>query len=256
MGTSKRLTAFLICIVLLAASLISCVNQDQGGNTDLQTDKYIASVRIKYATNDAKMKAAVDALNATASTLKVDGDDVSIVTSASVNGISNTNEYTYVGGVLYQAKSLAVSDKTITVKERAAMTADQRSSLISKAGPGAGIGIGDFLDIEMNTYNNSDEYVCSNMLDESKESLRKIIAKSFEGVGTVAIEDASYRLEMKGERNISSVLSCDLVINMDGVDYKVTMHLYYEYDYDAEFSILSPENADSYTEVSVDGIIG
>ena len=43
---------------------------------------------------------------------------------------------------------------------------------------------------------------------------------------------------------------------MDGVDYKVTMHLYYEYDYDAEFSILSPENADSYTEVSVDDIIG
>ena len=69
MGTSKRLTAFLICIVLLAASLISCVNQDQGGNTDLQTDKYIASVRIKYATNDAKMKAAVDAGGATAAKL-------------------------------------------------------------------------------------------------------------------------------------------------------------------------------------------
>ena len=193
----------------------------------------------------------------TTSTLTVVGENLKLVTTASVDDISAQNEYIYIDGVLYQSRSVKISDKSITVLERAAIGADQRDSLISKAGPGAGISIGDFLNFEVNTYDDITEYVCSDMLDDSKESLRQIIAESFEGMGAIVmIDSASYRVEIRNDRNQSSVLSCNLVINMDGVDYEVTMHLYYDYDYDAEISISVPENADAYTEVSADEIIG
>ena len=202
------------------------------------------------------MKAAIDALSTT-STLTVVGETLKLVTTASVDDISAQNEYIYIDEVLYQSRSVKISDKSVTVLERAAIGADQRDSLISKAGPGAGISIGDFLNFEINTYDDITEYVCSDMLDDSKESLRQIIAESFEGMGAIVmIDSASYRVEIRNDRNQSSVLSCNLVINMDGVDYEVTMHLYYDYDYDADISISVPENADAYTEVSADEIIG
>ncbi len=263
MSFIKKLTAFLICMTVLCGCLVSCVNPDSGDNsgnddqTPLQSDRYVATVKIKYATNDNKMKAAIDALGTPTTTLTVDGDDLKLVTSATLDDISTSNEYIYVGGVLYQTKSLTVSDKSVTVLESAAMSQDQLSSLISKAGPGAGIGIGDFLDFEINTYGDITEYNCGDMLDDSKESLRKIVAKGFDGIGAIVrIDSASYKLEIKNGRNHSSILSCDIIVTLDGVDHEITMHLYYDYDYDADVSISAPDNADEYTEVSVDKIIG
>ena len=257
MSTINKLIALLACVTLILGCLVSCLGDtpDVGGE-EPQSDKYVANIRIKYATNDAKMKAAIDALSTT-STLTVVGETLKLVTTASVDDISAQNEYIYIDEVLYQSRSVKISDKSVTVLERATIGAEQRDSLISKAGPGAGISIGDFLNFEINTYDDITEYVCSDMLDDSKESLRQIIAESFEGMGAIVmIDSASYRVEIKNDRNQSSVLSCNLVINMDGVDYEVTMHLYYDYDYDAEISISVPENADAYTEVSADEIIG
>ena len=260
MTVIKKLTALIICITSLCGCLISCVdpnNTGDGDQTPLQSDRYVANISIRYATNDAKMKGTIDAIGTPTSTLTVDGDDLKIVTTAELKDISTSNEYIYVDGVLYQAKSLNVSDKSVTLLERATVGEDQRDSLISKAGPGAAIGIGDFLNFEINTYGDITEYNCNEMLEDSKESLRQIISKSFDGFGAiVVIQSAVYKLEIKNDRNHSSVLSCNLVITMDGVDYEVTMHLYYDYNYDAEVSITAPENADAYTEVSSDDIIG
>ena len=261
MSVTKRFWALLICISLLCGCLISCVNpnpDENAGNTDqpLQSDRYIAKISIKYATVDSKMKAAIDALNTT-STLTVDGESVKVITSAALNDISTVDEYIYLDGVVYQTMSLTVGDKSVTTLERASMSAEQSDELISKAGPGAGISIGDFLNVDINTYGEIIEYSCSNMLEDSKESLRQIFAKSFDSVGAIVIIDsATYKLEVKDDRNHSSILSCKLVVTMDGVDYEVTMHLSYSYDYDAEISVTAPENKDAYTEVSFDEIIG
>lgn len=263
MSVLRKLTALLICMVVLCGCFISCVNPNPDGNSGqgdeapLQSDRYVVTVRIKYATNDDKMKAAVDAMGAPGATLTVNGDDLKLVTNANLDDISASNEYTYVGGVLYHATTVAVADKSVSSYEKAAMSADERDRLISKAGTGAAIGIGDFLTQERNTVGDLTVYTCDSVTDEARESLCNIFAARFDGLGAIVrIDSASYQLEMKDGRNHSSILSCNFIVTMDGTDYEITMHLYYDYDYDAEISISAPQDVDGYTEVSVDEIIG
>ena len=249
---TKRLTALFLLVMVLCGCLASCINPNQGGNS--QTDKYVASIRIKYATNDDKMKAAVDAIGAPTAALSVVGEDIRLVTNAAVNSVSVSNEYIYIGGTLYNEKSVTVGDKSITERKCATMNQDQRASLISKAGPGADIGIDDFLSQDKTSSGNLETYVCTDITDESRESLCAVFSEQFGGLNAIVrISDVSYQLEIIDGRNNSSVLSCNFVITMDGVDHEVTMHLYYDYDYDAKIDISAPQ--DAFIETSIDEII-
>jgi hypothetical protein len=49
---------------------------------------------------------------------------------------------------------------------------------------------------------------------------------------------------------VRSRLSCDLTVAIDGVSYDVTMHIDYEYDYDATPEIALPDGFGEYEEVS------
>ena len=259
MSSFKRLTAFLICIILICGCLASCVNPNTGNTEPPQSDEYVATIRIKYATNDNKMKAAIDALGTPTTTLTVNGDNMKLESSAVIDDVSVCNDYTYLDGVLYQAKTVTVGDKSISSYERAQMSADQTEQFVSKAGPGASIGMGDFLVHDKLTSTSGDTvtYECSDMIDESRDSLCDIISQSFAAMGaTVRIDSASYQLETRNGRNHSSVLSCDFVITVDGVNYELTLHLYYDYNYDADANVSAPENADTYKEVSFEEIVG
>ena len=54
MSTINKLIALLACVTLILGCLVSCLGDtpDVGGE-ELQSDKYVANIRITYATNDA-----------------------------------------------------------------------------------------------------------------------------------------------------------------------------------------------------------
>lgn len=258
MNLIKRTAALLICIVLTLGCLASCVNKGGGGTgEEIRLDKYAARISIKYATNDNKMKEAVDNFATPDAFLRVDGDNLVISTSAKVDGISVSNEYTYFEEILYLEQSVTVGDKSVSSYEKSAMSGEDKDKLISKAGVGADIGIGDFVDCEITNSGSAVVYSCANMNAESKESLCKIISAGFASMNaTVNIDSATYYLEAEGERNLKSILSCNFIITLEGVDYELTMHLYYDYDYQADFDISAPDNNHVYEDVSVEDIIG
>ena len=262
MSMIRKITALLLFVMMICGCLASCVGPDDKGqgtpDEALPSDKYTANLRVVYATDDAKMKDAVSAIGTPTVTLRVDGEDVQILTKAEYDNLSVSAEYILIDGVLYSSNTLRIGDKTVSEHQRAAISEEGRSSLISKAGPGADIGIGDFLSLSKIGSGLNYSYTCEDMTDESRESLRGIVAKSFEGFGAVVtLESAAYQLEVKDGRDHSSVLSCNFTVNMDGVDYSLTMHLYADYDYDSEFTISVPQGADDiFTEVSADSILG
>lgn len=260
MSMIKKLTALLL-LVMICGCLASCVGPDDGqGNIPdepLPSDKYTAAIRVVYATDDGKMKDAVSAIGTPTVTLFVDGEDIRIVTNAAYDNISVSNEYVLVGDSLFASRVLTVGDKTVSEYKHTTVNEAGRDSLLAKAGPGADIGVGDFLSPSRIGSGLNYSYTCEDMTDESRESLQNIVANSFDGFGAVVtLESAVYQLEVKDGRNHSSILSCNFTVNMDGVDYSLTMHLYADYAYDGEFTISEPAGQDTYTETSIDDILG
>ena len=252
----NKFIALLVLMTVICGCFASCelLNPDGGDVDNLQSDRYVANIKIKYATNDDKMKAAINSIGTPTATLSVNGDDIMLVTNAALNNVSVSDEYIYIGGILYHSNILTLGENSHASLKCAAMDSEKRDSLISKAGPGASIGLGDFLLQEKNTSGNLETYSCSEMTDESKASLCGILSDNFKGLNAIVrVGDVSYQLDVIDGRNSSSVLSCDLVITMDGVDYEVTMRLYYEYDYNTEFTIAAPQG--TYTEASLDEVM-
>ena len=252
MRSINKLTALLLSLILVAGALASCV----GPTVDLQTDTYVASVTIEFATNDDKMKAAVDAMSGSVSTLYVSGEDMRIETSAEVNGISLSDNYVYFGGTLYHETRLTVDGKSAVTLEKAAMSAENRQQLISDVGAGASIEPTDFDVQEKDGEEGNYTYTCGGITGKAKDSLQSIFASKFSGLNaTASLASAEFVLETENSRDKSSTLSCHFVIGMNGESYEITMHIYTDYDYEAVFGISAPEGSSSYKQVSYDEII-
>ena len=249
-----RLTALVCCFVMLCLCFASC--DDLGGTVELQTDKYVATVTTKLATNDAKMKDVLLAAGSPVTTISVNGDDLMIESEAKINDISMNNGYVYIDGVLYHSKQITVSDKSVSSYTKADMDATQCRALISSVGSGADISISDFATVDKTSSGNIESYSCSIITDEANSSLCSVFADKLALTGaTVTLDDVIYSEDHTDGRITASVLSCSFIINLDGEEYAVTMHTYYSYDYDAEVSISAPADADKYNKVSTEEIL-
>ena len=291
MSTIKKITALLICLVILCGFAVSCTpeqpdgengenggnvedggntedggnegdgnnnNNNQGGDEELNfpTDKYVATVTVEFESDDLKMKDAIAALGETSYVVTADGAGLKLETSSDIGNISLDEAYTYVGGALYHSMTLSVDGKSASSYKKASMDDTGRDSLLDKIGPGASIGKNDFLEFDMSKDGNRKTYTCSNIKSESAESLCKIFASKFEGTGaTVKLDDANYTIVLLGEANESFALSCVFTVTMDDADCSVTMNMSCDYDYKT-VSVAAPEDADKYVDVAISDIIG
>ena len=253
MKSTNKILALLLALVLSLGAFASC---DIIGISN-QTDTYTANITIKFLSNDAKMASAVEAMSSTA-TLKVNGEDLQLKTSASTGNASVLNNYVYIDGVMYHHTGVTVGEKSAETYKMAPVSQVELDELLSKAGAGADIGIGDFEAQEITETNGNYTYTCTEMNSEAKTSLCDIIGGGLKGIGaTVTIQDADYILETENGRNKSYTLTCHLLINMGGTDYEVTMRTKCDYDYSEKVNIFAPvEDIDKYKEVSYEEVLG
>jgi len=265
MSTFKRLVCLLICIILTFGCLASCNETDDptgdggtggdGGEIQLDPRKYEAGVRVVFATNDDKMKDAVDNMSSS-SVILADGDNLCVSTSAKTDSTSLDEKYTLIDGTLYHFISIASGEYTIQLKEKAEFTEVDRIVVLADAGTGAHIGISDFATCDTKGADGKYTYTCSDIKDDAKKSLEGILSDSFSSLdATVSISSVSFILEADGDFELNSVLSCNLQISMDGQIYEVTMRTYTDYDYEAEVNIEAPADADAYKDVPYEEII-
>ena len=254
MKSFNKITSLLLLLVLSVGILASC--GDPAGPQPQQTDNYVANVEIRFATNDDAMKAAVDAMSSSKSTVYVTKDEMRIETSAEMNEISLTDNYVYFLGILYHENKITVNDQSYAEYKMATVGEADREKLLSDVGAGAGVDVSDFEIQDMTGDEKNAIYTCSNIKDDAKNSLQAIYASNFSALNaTVELSGAEYTLETENGRDKSSTLSCHFVIDMDGKSYEITMHITTTYDYEAKFGISAPFNIDDYIEVGYDEII-
>lgn len=251
MNIFKKNLSLLIVLALTLGALASCVKP-----AEKQSDTYEAEVRIVFATDDEKMKPAIDALS-TSGVIRAKGDELFVNTTAFYSDVSVQSSYVLIGGILYHATSITSGAYTVGEAEKATFGDADRSKVVGAAGAGAAIGIGDFKTIDMNGSDGNYIYNCSDVNDDARDSLCAILSSSFVGMNAaVSLDSVSYCLVVEDGRDASSTLSCGLTVTLDGVNYKITMRTYLDYDYDKDVVISVPTDADSYKEVSCDDIIG
>lgn len=259
MRAFTKLSCLIICLALLFGTLTSCdvINgllNNQGAKAD--PDKYTASVRIAFATNDDKMKAAVDAMSSSA-VIMSDGSNLYVNTIAQTGGASVENTYTLVDGMLFHSLSISSGEITAMQKERSFADEFAIEDILNKSGAASGIDSSDFETVESYTEGGLDVSACSGATNEIKNDIEKLLSPRFAALGAeVKVEDVYLTLEMDGELIVSSVLSVSFKINMDGKVYEITMRTYTDYDYTAEVEISTPDDFGSYEDVSYGDIIG
>jgi hypothetical protein len=273
MSTMKKLTALLICLVIVCGFAVSCTpeepgtgdvgenggngNQNDGGDEELNfpTDKYVANVTVTFESDDLKMQDAIAAMGEVTYVVTADGTGLMIESSADIGSISLDEAYTYINGTLYHSTTLTSGDKSASSLEKAAMSDSDRDALLNKIGPGASIGKNDFLQLDMSKDGNYKTYTCSKIKSESADSLCKVFASKFNGAATVKLDSADYTLVLLGDANDSFILSCSFTVTMDGADYSVTMNMSCDYEY-KDVSVSAPDNADKYSDAELSEIIG
>ena len=260
MSALKKITALLICMVVLCSILASCQPGADGGangGAPLQSDKYVATITVKYTALDSKLKDAVEAIGSPEITVSADGDNLKVESFVATKNISTESQYVLVDGTLYHFNRISVDDLAVTTREKSGADESSRKAIIESVGPSASIGVEDFAQSGKTESNGSVTYVCNNINDESANSLCDVFAAQLSAIGaTVRLESASYQVTLTGEREDKSTLTCNFIVTLDGADYSVLMRINSEYDYDASVSISAPGDADKYTEVSSEEIIG
>lgn len=270
----RKILVLLLALTLVLGGFTSCDDQTDGeGGTEqsgtnnggdqtgtgeeLSSDKYLASVKVSYSSNDSKMNEALSALRGSFYSIKADKDKLLITCNAEVGDVIVDREYLYIDGTLYHTTQMMVDGMNVSVNEKANASEEDVDKLIGEIGTGANITKGDFLKIDRESLENGTKYSCSKMSDASKESLARVLSADLGSIGaTVTVEDATYMLTVISDRDVESSFSCNLNVAMKGVNYYVTMTVVIEYDYEASFSLSAPANTEVYSDVSLDDIIG
>ena len=280
MSVMNKLLALLTCLVIICGCLVSCGNEtpdtgnEQEGNTNVENenndgennvveepeelpcDKYVATVKIVYATTDWKMKEAIDAINNQTTLISVDGENIKIESEVEIDDMSSASEYVCIDNKLYYSTTLSVGEIYASDYKVADVSENNKYDLLNKVGAGVSIGAEDFGTLEEYTSGKFSSSTCTGISDEAKASLSSLFSSKLALLGaTVEIANATYYFETIDGRIDNSTLSCDFVILMDGQEYTITAHISYTYDYDAEVSITVPAEADKYTVTSLDNII-
>ncbi len=248
-----KITAFALSLVLALGCLASCDGQTAEPNTP--DTSYVANIKIKYATNDSKMDEAVSGISSS-SVLSVDGNRAQVITESFSGDATLSESYVLDDGKLYHTTKLALGEMELSENEVASVDDVDTALIITDIGVGADITVSDFYETEMEKSGNITSYTCSDITEESAESIENIFGKSFENTGAlVTLEGAEYYMEKSGDQLMYSILSCHFSVVLDGEIYKVTMHIEATYDYEAEPVIDVPDNTSDFSEVSYSDII-
>ena len=249
----SKLTALALVIATALGCLASC-DKPTVKPTEPDTS-YVANVKITYATNDDKMNDAVAGISST-SVVSVDGDRADVVTESVSDQTTVSERYIFDGGKLYHTTKLAVGEFELCENEVASVDEIDITVMLTDFGVACDITVADFYENEMERSGDTVFYTCTDITEDSAESLETVFGKGFESMGAVVtLEGADYYVEKIGEQILNSLLSCHFAVLLDGEIYKVTMHIDTAYDYEAEPDILIPDNAADFKEVSYDEII-
>ena len=263
MKITKRLTALLLTLTI-ALTLTACAT---GGGTPsgevladadkaLADNSYTARVSIIYASENEEMAAAIEALNTSSITIKKNKDAKELTLTTEVGGFTMTKSYVTSGTVLYHTSIATLGEATVTVKEKATVTAVEALFLRMKLGSAAILNTSDFSVINITKGTAATTVSCSSINADSLEALEGSLTKSLNAIGAESeVTAVNLSATVKDGRYVQSTLTATLEITLGEASYTITLTEITDYTYSDNVVITLPENPDEYTTVSYDEIV-
>ncbi len=269
MRNAKRISALLLAMVL-ALSIFSSCGIITGGNQDpqelaksaeeyLDTHSYIANTRIEYSSSDVDMMTILTTLGNSEISLQFDGMNTFCRVNTSVGSMTLDTKYTLCGTLLYQSMELTNGESTAVVNRRAVLGEAEQSALITDIGAGASVSADDFATATADaTSAVGGEYKisCNSMKPGSVDGLTEISKSKLPDGAAVTVDNVQYSASVKDGKYTSEMLVYDMIIDIDGKNYSISVKMSTEYTYGESVIILPPANWTDYNEVTYEQMLG
>lgn len=231
-----QMTKRLICTVIVFALMVCCLAScDLFGSTDplelvdeadqyLEENAYSMTISVTYSSEDEALKDAIKKMGKITMDIKVDGESFELVDTS--NG--DTVTYTLVDGILYLADGAGETDEI-------EFTDDTKEALIELCGGGVMLTTDDFETHETSEPNDKTLVVCTDLVDDTLDSMVADLADQFEEYGieaTVAIKDAKLSVQVADGKHDVTMFECLYFITVGEESYSLNMTYHAKYNYD------------------------
>lgn len=248
----------LVCIV----SMVSCQRPEESTPTDwlqvadesIKDASYTATIETSFSTTDGAMKDAVAALERSKTTLAVQGDAFSIDMQVKLGSTEMNRTYVMANGTLYHTNTLQVGEETVTVRQKATVSALDLYLTLEDVSAGATIGHDDFNTKTLTQNGEQYRVTCTDIHGDALIALNTIFSAPFEDA-TLLVNDAGYEAIIENGTYTKTLLHIDYTVLSNGESYEFTATRTTTYAYPDAVTVTAPANGADYTTVSYGDIV-
>ena len=237
---------FASCDAVVASSAIAKADKA------LTEGPYIVTMSMDFDCDNAQLNQVFDAMSMEIP-ITVDGDNMALKMSTESMGISMDIGMTVVDKVLYYDMSLFGQ----SMKMKATMSEENYKEFLDENGTEMPVDSAQFETLTLDTVDGKQVITCTGITAEGLDELNKLLGDSLTAMGAeAAVGDLSYVLTIADGKYESMALTVSYSVTVDGETYTVSLTANAKYTYTEVEPITVPADADKYTEVKFDEILG
>ncbi len=269
----KKLTSVLLALVLILSlftltgckeqleSLLPGTSTAQGENPEellaaasqsLTERPYTMTMKMEFSSDNQEMNAVFEMMNMEIP-VTIDGENLSMDMSMDIMGETMTTKMILVDKVLYYDVQFA----GVSQKMKATLSDQQFAEFMGEQTVGMPVDYSEFAVLKAETKNGKTVISCEGITDAGKKALNDLMASSLEGSGgSAAIGDFTYTITLKDGKYEAMDLTCTYTVTVAGLSVSVTMTMGADICYDNVPAITVPADADAYTAIDYDDLMG
>ncbi len=256
----KKIISVLLLIAMVAMSAcmfasceaVTAAAAIEKADKALTESPYTVTVSMDFDCDNAQLNAVFDAMSMEIP-VTVDGENMAMNMSTETMGMTMGVKMVVVDKVLYYDMSLMGQN----MKMKATLNEEQYKDFVQENGAEMPIDSTSFETLTLETVDGKQVVTCSGITTEGTAELNKLLADSLTAMGAeAAVGDLSYVLTIADGKYESMALTVSYSITVEGQTYNVSMTMNAKYSYAEVAPITAPADADKYTEVNFDQIMG
>ncbi len=250
----KKILALVLMVAMLCCMMVSCEKTDallEKADDALVNAPYKVTMKTTFKADNPELNAAL-AANAVEIPIIIDGENVSMDMSIPALGIQNS-KIVVVDKVLY----MLVEAQGITVKYKCTLTDEQFEQFMADNNATMPIEHKYFDKKDTEKDGSKKIITCSELNQDGKDMLKERAQKMLAALGNDSeadYDEIQLELIIEDGKYASQEIEMDYDISVEGVSFSVSATTKSSYDYDEDYKVTAPEDADSYTEMEYEDL--
>lgn len=253
----KRILSILLLLTLCLSVFASCdtltaTTAIAKAEKALEDTPYTITMSMDFACEDATLNQVFDALSM-AVPVTVDGENLHMDMSTEFMGISAGVTMTVVDKVLYS--NTTILDQNIKVK--ATLSDEDYQKFMQENNSDMPVSADNFETLTLETKDGKQIITCAGITTEGLTAMNELLSESLTAMGAeAAVGDITMTATIADGRYESMSLTASYTVTAAGETHTVSLTMNAVYSYEDVQPITAPADADSYTDVSFDEIVG